>query len=295
MPNSSTHRPYIGVSGQKPDSHAVRMIMQRIRENGEEPVFLDRHAPVADVVARCDGIVIAGNDFDIDPSEYGQEALPTTKIDADQSRSQFERALVDAALEKKIPLMGICAGMQRINLSGSPQERGSLHQHVEGKDQREAHANGHDSSLPLDSPYETITLEPDSLVHQLAGADTIQENSMHHQAIDKVRKGLRVTAWADNGLAEAIEQEKDGPFADQLVLGVQWHPEFYASKISANLFAHFTEKSREFAQHKTTERPSPVESVLAAGPRSDAVHSVADDGVVALGARAQAHADLALS
>ncbi|WP_241827108.1 gamma-glutamyl-gamma-aminobutyrate hydrolase family protein [Streptomyces graminilatus] len=164
----------------------------------------DDPAHAAAVVARLDGVVIAGGP-DVDPARYGAERDPRTGPPA-EARDAWELALIEAALATGTPLLGICRGMQLLNVALG----GTLVQHIDG------HA---------ESPgvFGAHTVKP---VPGTRYADAVPEATtvptFHHQAVDRLGRGLMASAYAEDGTVEAVEAEDPG---SGWVLGVQWHPE----------------------------------------------------------------------
>jgi len=165
--------------------------------------------PVLDLL---DGLVLAGG-ADIDPASYGAERHPETKHTVPE-RDAFEIALARRAMERDIPLLGICRGMQLMNVARG----GTLEQHLP-----ESHGH-HDHRRVLgsfDDADHDVRLAEGSLAHRAAGETVHATKSHHHQGIAEVGDGLEVTGWAVmDDLPETLEL-RDGRFA----LGVQWHPE----------------------------------------------------------------------
>jgi putative glutamine amidotransferase len=159
-----------------------------------------------------DGLVLAGG-ADIDPATYGQPAHDET-LDVVPERDAFEIALTRAAIERDLPVLGICRGMQLINVALG----GTLHQHLPEHVGHEQHRRVIGS---FDGADHEVELSPGTLAMRVIGTPTHATKSHHHQGVDRVGEGLRVSAIsAVDGLAEAIELP-DRTF----VLGVQWHPE----------------------------------------------------------------------
>ncbi|WP_328503861.1 gamma-glutamyl-gamma-aminobutyrate hydrolase family protein [Streptomyces sp. NBC_00457] len=162
----------------------------------------DEPSLAAAAVARLDGLVIAGGP-DVEPVRYGAERDARTGPPA-RARDAWELALIEAALEARVPLLGICRGMQLLNVALG----GTLVQHLDG------HAEvvgvfGRHSVKPV----------PGTLYAGAVPEETAVP-TYHHQAVDRLGAGLVVSAYAGDGTVEAVELPAGG-----WVLGVQWHPE----------------------------------------------------------------------
>jgi len=159
-----------------------------------------------------DGLMLAGG-ADIDPSFYGQEAEEET-VDTIPERDRFEIAVARGALERDLPVLGICRGMQLINVALG----GTLFQHLPGRFGHHEHRRVPGS---FDGADHDVEVEPDTLAMEVIGEARHATKSHHHQGIDKLGDGLVVSATsALDGLPEAIELPDK-----RFVLGVQWHPE----------------------------------------------------------------------
>ena len=158
---------------------------------------------------RVDGLILAGG-ADVDPASYGAEPHPETR-GSWPDRDRFEIALARAALARDMPLLGICRGMQLLNVALG----GSLDQHLPDSGTEVHRAAGGTFG------EHHVRLAPDSLACAAAGIEGFVVFSHHHQGVDRVGEGLRVSGWSvDDDLVEAIELP-DKRFA----LGVVWHPE----------------------------------------------------------------------
>ncbi|MEU5321549.1 gamma-glutamyl-gamma-aminobutyrate hydrolase family protein [Streptomyces sp. NPDC021056] len=175
-----------------------------VQRAGGLAAMLPPDAPghAAEAVARLDGLVIAGGP-DVEPVHYGAEREPRTGPPAPE-RDAWELALIDAALAAGIPLLGICRGMQLLNVAVG----GTLVQHIEG------HAE-----VVGAFGWHTVKPVPGTLYAGVVPEET-SVPTYHHQAVDRLGAGLLVSAHASDGTVEAVEL----PSADW-VLGVQWHPE----------------------------------------------------------------------
>lgn len=163
-----------------------------------------------ELLDRIDALVLGGG-ADIDPESQGVEAHPET-VGSNPDRDHFEIALARGALERGIPLLGVCRGMQVLNVACG----GTLDQHIPDH-------LGHEIHRPVLGSWaeHDVRIEPGSLAAEAAGTERLTVKSHHHQGVDRIAKGLSASAWAtDDESVEAIESA-DGGFA----LGVLWHPE----------------------------------------------------------------------
>lgn len=161
-------------------------------------------------LALCDGLVVTGGAFDIPPERYRaarSSACGPTKAE----RTDFEWALCEAALAGRIPLLGVCGGMQLMNVVRG----GTLVQDLPAET-----GLSHEQPEPKDRPTHAVEIVAGTLLASLVGAQPLPANSTHHQAVQQPGAGVLVSGRAPDGVVEAIELP-DAPFA----LGVQWHPE----------------------------------------------------------------------
>lgn len=166
------------------------------------------------IFERLDGLCLSGG-VDVDPAEYGEARHPDLgSVDAPRDRTEL--LLARWALETDLPVLGICRGIQLLNVAAG----GTLYQHIPAQvaDSRRHNHRLQDSAW--ETPTHGVALEPQSCLGEITGAESVQTNSFHHQSVKDVAPGFRATAWADDGVIEAIEHP-DKPFA----LAVQWHPE----------------------------------------------------------------------
>lgn len=188
------------------DSHYT-FYPQAVADAGGLPVHLAREADAAAVVARIDGLVVSGG-HDVDPRVYGREPTATTTR-LDPGRDAFELALIEAALEAGIPVLGICRGAQLMNIARG----GTLHDELVTVQQVE-HTR---IVYPPETRVHPVHCSAGSVLHGLYG-EVVDVNSFHHQSIDAVGRDVAVTAVAVDDTVEAIE-------IGGTAVGVQWHPE----------------------------------------------------------------------
>jgi putative glutamine amidotransferase len=189
-----------------------------------------------------DGLILAGG-ADIDPATYGAERHPETRGSVVE-RDRFELALARRALERDLPLLGICRGMQLMNVARG----GTLIQHLPESQGHEDHRRSPGS---FDDADHDVRLAAGSLAARAAGERRHSTKSHHHQGIDRLGEGLRVTGRAElDDLPEAIEDPER-----TWALGVQWHPEVdEASRIIAALVT-------QAAAHRAARDDGPAPAV----------------------------------
>jgi putative glutamine amidotransferase len=197
-----------------------------IRENycgaiaraGGLPMLLPHEPEQAEAyLDAIDGLVVTGGAFDVDPSLFGAGSRHKTVTTKDR-RTAFELGVTRGALERDMPLLGICGGQQLLNVALG----GTLIQHI--PDEVEA-ALPHEQGNPRDEAGHMVRVAKDTLLHRITRMDELPVNSSHHQAVKEVAPGLVADAVAPDGIVEGIEDPRK-----RFCLGVQWHPEYAISK-----------------------------------------------------------------
>lgn len=274
--------PIILISGQSKDSKSVAAAVAMVRAQGGEPRIVTEHGGrnAMQDMKGVSGILLLGNDTDIDPAEYGQAKHPKTKSEAEvgdkpetftqrQARTAYEKELLAVALDRRTPILGICGGMQRLNVLLG----GDLYQHIPDFLGNDSHAQTEAPWVPV----QPVTLIPGTRLGQMgkeiqvqhqmvpapgafdANMPSVMENSFHHQAVDRLGVGLRPSAlysetFTDPATGEskrlvaAYEPDPNGPLAGHSITGVQWHPEFGASPLGPKIFNDFVSAARERSQ-----------------------------------------------
>jgi putative glutamine amidotransferase len=221
-----TGAPLIGISAycelaqwgawERPAVVLPRRYADRVIEAGGIPVLLPPLPGIEDALGRLDGLMLSGGG-DIDPARYHAEpATETGSVREERDAAEF--ALFAAAMSRRLPVLGICRGLQVINVARG----GTLHQHL-------PHVVGHDGHAPVPGGFgeHVVRVAAGSRLGQILGGNgaalSIGTPTHHHQAVDQLGRGLIPTAWADDGTVEAFELDPagDGSF----MVAVQWHPE----------------------------------------------------------------------
>jgi putative glutamine amidotransferase len=239
-----SRRPRIGITmdAGTPDENRKTMELpvdypDSIIRAGGLPVLLPyTHDAAArqEMIDMIDGLLIPGGN-DLDPKLYGQEPHPATD-QTDRARQDFDLAMLALAERRALPTLGICMGCQTMNV----QRMGTLHQHLP-----DLHA---DAAKPLEhrkpgdrTNAHDISLRPGSHVAAAMNAPHVNANSRHHQGIDRIGHGLVPTAFAPDGLVEAVE-DPSLPFW----VAVQWHPENLAGTEHERLFAALVDAAQAY-------------------------------------------------
>jgi len=194
---------------------SVTQYEEAVRRAGGEPVRIElAQAPLEarNQIESCDAVLLPGSRADVDPEKY-HEARHSKTEEIDPMREAVDRLLLDDAYENRKPVLGICYGLQSLNVYRS----GSLVQHIESP-------INHGAGRAVPNAH-TVKIEGGSHLAEIVGVrdgEPIAVNSSHHQSANVAGDGLRVVAHStSDGVIEALEGTAD----DQFVLGVQWHPE----------------------------------------------------------------------
>ena len=231
----SSRRPLIGVTTyprqgtDRPAFFLPTAYVDSVRAGGGIPLLLapGEERP-EDILGHVDGLLFSGGG-DLDPSHFEAEPHPT-QYGVDEERDRFELALMKGALEREMPVLAICRGLQVLNVARG----GDLHVHLPDVFGEEV-LHRHPERRPIAHP---VRLDPSSHLAKIYGATEIQTISWHHQAVNRLGEGLAAAAWAPDGSIEAVEVSERS-----WVLAVQWHPEMQSQE--RRLFAAFVTAARE--------------------------------------------------
>ena len=238
--------PVIGLTGNFQDGNCMLAegYYQSILKAGGTPFIIpcyDDTDALINTLEKLDGILLTGG-ADINPLFLGEE--PVKELHGiNPRRDRQELLLTRLAADRQIPILGICRGIQTMNAAfGGPLYQ-DIHSQMEGT--RIKH------SQELDRSYasHTVTIEKDTLLHNLFKADTIAVNSFHHQAVKEAAPGFRVCARATDGVIEAMESTEY-----KSMLGVQWHPECFILKGDECMMPIFHWLIQEAASFKEAKR-----------------------------------------
>ncbi len=173
----------------------------------------DDEEELARLAGLCDGLLLTGG-HDVDPHLYGEDPLDSTVV-PNATRDHMDRTVLELALAADKPVLGICRGLQLLNVALG----GTLWQDLP---QQCSSKTDHHMAAPYDRRCHDVHILPDTPLAHLLQKKTIPVNSIHHQAIKDLAPGLEEMALSDDGLVEAVSKP-DSAF----VWGVQWHPEYW--------------------------------------------------------------------
>lgn len=204
--------------------------MEGIREAGGLPIMLpltEDEAEIEQLVKLCDGLLFTGG-HDVSPAVYGKTD-ETGNVVPCLERDSMERILLQKALERNVPILGICRGLQFINAALG----GTLYQDLPMQNPSKV---DHRQKPPYDLPSHEVTLADNGGLYALLETKRLPVNSCHHQGIRTLADGLCAMAFSDDGLIEAIEKPNV-----KFLWAVQWHPEFMhrRDEASRKIFSRF--------------------------------------------------------
>jgi len=241
--------PLLRAGSLRPHYGLGRAYVQAVERAGGIPLLIPPQAGDAaprEIVTRIDGLLLPGGG-DVDPALYGEERSPACG-EPEPERDALEIPLTRLALERGVPIFGICRGMQVLNVAVG----GTLYQDIAAQRPKSPPHETHDYEGPRDVRSHAISIRPGSAVERIMGATRHDVNSFHHQAIQRPGEGVEIIAWADDGIAEAMVLPAH-PFA----LAVQFHPEELApaDPASQRLFDAFV---RACAERMRGEMAAPL-------------------------------------
>ena len=222
-----------------PDSYLKAIV----RVAGAVPVIvpaLSDEIDVGAILARVDGVLVTGSVTNVHPARYGAEPSPAHEP-YDLDRDALTDALMKGAIDRGVPLLAICRGLQELNVARG----GSLATEIQELEGRMDHrAVTHPDQRERYAMRQPVAIEAGGRLSGILGKSEIKVNSLHRQAIDRLGDGLTVEAMAPDGTIEAIAVDEAKAFA----LGVQWHPEYWAEsdEASAAILRAFGDACRSY-------------------------------------------------
>lgn len=195
-----------------------------------------------------DGVMITGSKSNVHPSLYGEEATEANGP-YDHDRDATTLPLIRKAIERGVPLLAICRGIQELNVALGGTLATEIQERPGAMDHRAPVSDNQDERFAI---RQAVTIKPGSCLAGVFGAGDIQVNSVHRQAVDRLGERLAVEAVAADGTVEAVSVKGAQAFA----VGVQWHPEYWAATDgnSGKIFASFGDAVRRHAAERTVAR-----------------------------------------
>ena len=196
------------------------------------------------VLDRLDGVFLTGSPSNIEAHHYGGE-LSLNGTDHDPERDATTLGLIPQVIRRGMPLLGVCRGLQEINVAYG----GSLYQRVHEQEGFDDHRDDYDQTIEQRfAPAHDVIFQQGSLLQSLTGMDKARVNSLHGQGIKTLGKGLVAEAHAPDGLIEAFRVENSPGFT----LALQWHPEWQATEnaVSMAIFSAFGEAAQKYGRER---------------------------------------------
>lgn len=203
---------------------------------------------VAELVSRADGVLLTGGRANVEPHHYDGPAFPPDEV-IDPGRDNLVLPLVRACVQARVPVFGICRGIQEINVALG----GSLHYRIHqlsGKNDHRRPRRDDVTQEEIFRPNHLVHFTPGGLFQTLTGHDAMMVNSLHGQGVDRLGKGLVVEAVSPDGVVEGVRYDDDENF----VVGVQWHAEWQPENhaLASALYTAFGEAARARAVRRMT-------------------------------------------
>jgi putative glutamine amidotransferase len=239
--NASSRPPVVGITldSEEPGGYS-KLPWYALRANysdsvvraGGLPMMLPHQPELARAYADLiDGLIVTGGAFDVDPALFGADMRHDT-VKTKDNRTAFELAMVREALDRDMPVLGICGGQQLLHVALG----GKLIQHIPDE---VANPLAHEQPNPRTEPGHDVAVVPGTLLHRIVGMKTLPVNSAHHQAAKDEPAGVVVNARSPDGVIEGIEATEK-----RFCLGVQWHPEYSISGGDDKIFDAFVAACR---------------------------------------------------
>ena len=237
------NRPIIGISASRSEENRQLLLKETyfdaiVRAGGLPIVFpssITDEAAIGELLDHVDGVLLSGG-IDIHPRRFGEEILPACD-NIDEKRDEFELTLTRMAIERGMPVFGICRGIQVIAVALG----GTLFQDIES--QLGIPAAEHKQEPPFDDYKHTVRFKEGGLLERITGTTLMLTNSMHHQAIKDAGEKLKIEGITMDGIIEAVSMA-----GNEAVFGVEFHPECLESfsDPAARMFTYFVERAAAY-------------------------------------------------
>jgi putative glutamine amidotransferase len=222
--------------GREPTYFLRARYVRAIEDLGGIPIVLPLVVELAArrrLLSHIDGLLLTGSGPDLAPELYGERQRYRFRV-MSQRRATFELEMAQLARTADLPVLGICGGMQALNVAFG----GSLYQDIDSQRPRPLR---HRQSAPATELSHAVKIAPSSLLRRIVKTERLHVNSSHHQSVKEVAPSLTISALAPDGVIEAIESP-----SQRFLLGIQWHPEFLFDRHQRHrlLFEAFLEAAR---------------------------------------------------
>ena len=237
----------LSVNHKEGTSRIADAYVNAVVKAGGTPILIpliSNESILEEIVERIDGLILSGGG-DIHSQLFGEELHPSVES-CDLERDRYEIALVKQAVERQIPVLGICRGCQLINVAFG----GNLIQDIPS--QIPESTVNHNQEEAREIATHSVKINPESQLYQITQAELIMVNSFHHQAVKDVAPGFETVASAADGVIEAIESTEE-----KAILGVQWHPENGAvagNAVMVDTFKHLVNEAALFEKAKALHK-----------------------------------------
>ena len=239
-----SNKPLIGISlGWNGTKNSVNnTYINSVLMNGGIPYLIpvtDNVEVLRQIVSELDGIIFTGGE-DYEPAYYG-DAAHEKLGEVNVTRDTYDLTLFKLALDHNLPTLGICRGLQLINVAMG----GSLYQDLPSEKPSDIN---HNQKVAGTVATHSVSVVEGSAMHQILGEKEVQVNTFHHQAIKKLAPGLKIVGWANDSVPEMIEA-----YPNRNILGTQFHPEIFTAngdQLMGKLFKHLISKAETFQMAK---------------------------------------------
>jgi putative glutamine amidotransferase len=219
--------------------YAIRKnYLESVSNNGGVPIiFPYDHNAIDDYLNLIDGILFIGGGFDVNPKRYGQKIHPSVTLNEARDNFEFEVFLKTLSQKPEMPILGICNGMQLMNIIFG----GDCIQNIPDHPKYINHEQSKNPEfIEAGQPYHEVVIDKKTQLFDITQTTKIKTNSSHHQAVGQLGKNIIASAHSLDGIIEAIEHN-----SHNFCLGVQWHPEFESNMADTKIFSAFIKSSKQ--------------------------------------------------